>query len=500
MPDLLLELFSEEIPARMQARAAEDLRKLVTDRAGRRRPRLRGRQGLRHAAPAGARGAGRAGRAARRARGEEGPARRRAGAGASQGFLKAAGLKSIAEAKVQPDKKGDFYVAVIEKPGRPAIEVIAEIVPEVVQGFPVAEVDALGRASAKPVRSAGCGRCIPSSRPSGRRPRSRRSFAFAVDGIAAGDDDPRPPLPGAGAVQGAPLRRLRGEAREGQGRARSRRGARRSSSPTPSNLAFAQGFELVEDEGLLGGGRRPGRMAGGADGLVRRGVPRDPAGGDPHHHPQQPEMLRARCAMPRTRAAKPPPLANKFILVANIEADGRRQGDRRRQRARDPRAARPTRSSSTRPTSRPGSKTGCRSSSTSSSTRSSARSGERIERIERLAAELAPHRRRRCREGQARRAARQGRSAHRGGRRVPRAAGPDGQVLRAGAGRGRERRRAPARSTTSRSARPTACRPIRSRSRSRSPTRSTRWSASGRSTRSRPDRRIRTRCGEQRWA
>jgi glycyl-tRNA synthetase beta chain len=32
MPDLLLELFSEEIPARMQARAAEDLRKLVTDR------------------------------------------------------------------------------------------------------------------------------------------------------------------------------------------------------------------------------------------------------------------------------------------------------------------------------------------------------------------------------------------------------------------------------------------------------------------------------------
>src|SRR5215468_3108398 len=32
MPDLLLELFSEEIPARMQVRAAEDLRKLVTDR------------------------------------------------------------------------------------------------------------------------------------------------------------------------------------------------------------------------------------------------------------------------------------------------------------------------------------------------------------------------------------------------------------------------------------------------------------------------------------
>src|SRR4051812_50198052 len=32
MPDFLLELFSEEIPARMQARAADDLKKLVTDR------------------------------------------------------------------------------------------------------------------------------------------------------------------------------------------------------------------------------------------------------------------------------------------------------------------------------------------------------------------------------------------------------------------------------------------------------------------------------------
>ena len=31
MPDLLLELFCEEIPARMQAQAAEDLKRLVTD-------------------------------------------------------------------------------------------------------------------------------------------------------------------------------------------------------------------------------------------------------------------------------------------------------------------------------------------------------------------------------------------------------------------------------------------------------------------------------------
>jgi glycyl-tRNA synthetase beta chain len=40
MPDLLLELFSEEIPARMQAKAADDLRRMVTDKLGRRGPGL----------------------------------------------------------------------------------------------------------------------------------------------------------------------------------------------------------------------------------------------------------------------------------------------------------------------------------------------------------------------------------------------------------------------------------------------------------------------------
>jgi glycyl-tRNA synthetase beta chain len=135
MPDLLLELFSEEIPARMQARAAEDLRKAVTDRlvdAGlvydgakayvtpRRltlavygvpvhQPDLREeKKGPRVGAPD----------------------------AAIAGFLKSAGLKSLSEAKVQPDRKGDFYVAVIERPGRAALDVIAEILPEVIKSFP----------------------------------------------------------------------------------------------------------------------------------------------------------------------------------------------------------------------------------------------------------------------------------------------------------------------------------------------------------------------------
>ena len=53
-----------------------------------------------------------------------------------QGFLKAAGLKSLDEAKIQRDPKGDFYIALLEKEGRPAIDVIAEIIPLIIRTFP----------------------------------------------------------------------------------------------------------------------------------------------------------------------------------------------------------------------------------------------------------------------------------------------------------------------------------------------------------------------------
>src|ERR1700755_2824751 len=149
MSDLLLELFSEEIPARMQVQASKDLERLVvgalSDRgllfegvkafSGPRRLTLVV-QGL----------------PARQPDVKEEKKGPRVGApeAAVQGFLRAAGLKSIAEAKVQPDKKGDCYMAVIDKPGRPAIEVIAEIVPEVVRAFPWPKSMRWGAQSAKP--------------------------------------------------------------------------------------------------------------------------------------------------------------------------------------------------------------------------------------------------------------------------------------------------------------------------------------------------------------
>src|SRR6202167_3149018 len=135
MPDLLLELFSEEIPARMQARAAEDLRKGVTDRLvaaglvyeGARAFVTPRRLALAvHGVPA---------RQPDIKDERKGP---KVGAPeqAIAGFLRAAGLKSISEAKVQSDKKGDFYVAVIDKPGRAAIAVLGEILPDVIERFP----------------------------------------------------------------------------------------------------------------------------------------------------------------------------------------------------------------------------------------------------------------------------------------------------------------------------------------------------------------------------
>jgi glycyl-tRNA synthetase beta chain len=136
MPELLLELFSEEIPARMQARAAEDLKRLVTE--GLKAQGLEAGDAKAYATP-------------RRlilviegvpakspdiSEERKGP-RVNAPEQAIAGFLKSAGLKSIKEAQVAKDeKKGDFYVAKIEKRGRAAKEIVAEVVPAVAAKFP----------------------------------------------------------------------------------------------------------------------------------------------------------------------------------------------------------------------------------------------------------------------------------------------------------------------------------------------------------------------------
>ncbi len=265
MPDLLLELFSEEIPARMQARAAEDLRKLVTDRLVARRPRLRGRQGLRHAAPAGARGAGRAGAAARRQGGEEGPARRRA-RGRDPGLPQGAGP--------QVDRRGQ---GAARQEGRLLRRGDREAGPAGDRGDRRDRArggEELSRGRSRcagasnppsPARSAGCGRCIRSSPPSGRRPRSPTSCAFAVDGIAAGDETRGHRFM---APEPFKVRRLDDYVAKLE-KAKVVLDPQRRAGDHPRRRQeprLRAGLRAGRGRRAAGRGRRPGRMAGGADG------------------------------------------------------------------------------------------------------------------------------------------------------------------------------------------------------------------------------------------
>jgi glycyl-tRNA synthetase beta chain len=136
MPDLLLELRSEEIPARMQRKAAGDLKKMVTDALV--------DAGLTYE---GAREywtprrltldiRGLTARSADVKEEKKGPGVS-APQGAIDGFLRGAGLTSIDQAIIKTDpKKGDFYVAYMEKPGRAAEEIIADVMPGIIRTFP----------------------------------------------------------------------------------------------------------------------------------------------------------------------------------------------------------------------------------------------------------------------------------------------------------------------------------------------------------------------------
>src|SRR5262245_10534635 len=134
MPELLLELFSEEIPARMQAKATEDLKSIITNALVESGLLYEGAQA--HATPRRLVLAveGLAARTKDVTEERRGP-RVDAPEQAIQGFLKSTGLE-LSDLAVQEDKKGKFYIARISRPGRATPDVIAEIVPDVIRKFP----------------------------------------------------------------------------------------------------------------------------------------------------------------------------------------------------------------------------------------------------------------------------------------------------------------------------------------------------------------------------
>jgi glycyl-tRNA synthetase beta chain len=312
MTDLLLELFSEEIPARMQAKAAEDLRRMVTDRLVAEGLVYEGAKAFAtprrlaltvHGIPA---------RQSDLKEERRGP---RVGGpdAAIQGFLKATGLASISEAKIQTDpKKGDFYIALIEKPGRATIDVLADILPVIVRTFPWPKSMRWGERSAKPGALSWVRPLHAIVATFGLETEEPDVVKFSVDGLEAGQTTHGHRFMAPGAIS---VRRFADyEAKLKAAKVVLDPQARKDIILADARqLAFAQGFELVEDQGLLD------EVAGLVEWpVVLMGS------FDQEFLSIPDEVIRAtirnnqKCFV--VSDAKTGKLTNKFILTANIEA------------------------------------------------------------------------------------------------------------------------------------------------------------------------------------
>ena len=242
MPDLLLELFSEEIPARMQAKAADDLKRLVTD--------FMVEQGLTYEGAAAHHGPrrltldirGLPARTPDRREERKGP-RTDAPEKALEGFLRSAGVTRD-QLVAREDKKGAVWFAMLDIPGRPAADVVADAVAHAVRSFPWPKSMRWGSGSLRWVRPLQAILCILSDEA------GTEVVPVEVDGLRAGGttwghrfmapdpitpknfDDYAAKLEAAKVVVDAAerARRIKADA---------------------ETLAFAQGLELVDDPALL---------------------------------------------------------------------------------------------------------------------------------------------------------------------------------------------------------------------------------------------------------
>ncbi|MGR9433954.1 glycine--tRNA ligase subunit beta [Rhizobium leguminosarum] len=312
MPNLLLELRSEEIPARMQRKAAGDLKKLVTDALVEAGLSYEGARDYWTPRRLALDIHGLTARSADVREERKGP-RTDANEKAIEGFLRGAGLSSVSEAQVVSDpKKGDFYVAVISKPGRATEEIVTDVMPGIIRDFPWPKSMRWGKASSKP----GALRWV---RPLqsivctfGPEHEETTVIPFEIDGITASNttyghrfhapeaitvrrfDDYAANLEKAKVILDAERRKdiILHDARD---------------------IAFANGLELVEDEGLLEE----------VSGLVE--WPQVLMGSFEEDYLSIPsEIIRLtiktnqKCFVTRKQGEET--LSNKFILVSNIQA------------------------------------------------------------------------------------------------------------------------------------------------------------------------------------
>ena len=241
MSELLLEIFSEEIPARMQAKAEADLLGAVEKglkEAGLEMSGSRSMSGPRRLAVV------IEGLAKRSAEVEEERKGPKVGAPeqAVAGFLRGAGLSDISHAEVRSDpKKGDFYVAVKKIDGRDTSDIVADLVPGIIRNFHWPKSMRTGRGElrwVRPIQGIVCvfdGAVVP----------------FEVDGHQSGNVTEGHRVHGRGPYTVTNAAEYEA-ALSGDGHVMLTREARREKIETEAKaVCAAAGLELVEDEGLL---------------------------------------------------------------------------------------------------------------------------------------------------------------------------------------------------------------------------------------------------------
>ncbi len=238
MAELLLELFSEEIPARMQSKAAEDLKSIITNALVDAGLTYEGAQV--HATPRRLvlSVEGLNAKAADTSEERKGP-RVDAPQLAIDGFLKSTGL-ALDQLTIQEDKKGKSYIAIIKKSGRAATDVIAEIVPHMVRNFPWPKSMRWGSGTLRwirPLQSILCtfdGEVVP----------------FEVEGIKSGNTTLGHRFLSSGAIEARRFDDYVGSLHKAHvivdANARME-----TIKADAKNLSFAQGLEMIEDEALL---------------------------------------------------------------------------------------------------------------------------------------------------------------------------------------------------------------------------------------------------------
>ncbi|SFO00901.1 glycyl-tRNA synthetase beta chain [Roseovarius lutimaris] len=243
MPDLLIELFSEEIPARMQARAAEDLKKRMTDAlveagltyggaAGFATPRRLALavEGVLASSPT--------------TREERKGPRVDASDKAIEGFLRGAGVTRD-QLEVRDEKKGQVYYATITRPGRPASEIVAEELEKIIRNFPWPKSMRWGAGSLRWVRPLHSILCILTDEMG-----EATVVDLEIDGIRAGNTTEGHRFMGHGSFAVTSFDDYRAKLRRDHVMLEARERADHIWQDA-SNQAFAAGLELVEDAGLL---------------------------------------------------------------------------------------------------------------------------------------------------------------------------------------------------------------------------------------------------------